>query len=133
MPGFLDKNAASIHSEYVSCLDGDYLGKVLFKNFLLNVVRLKDWDREFKIVTGKNGDAELDSNFPGDALVNINGRRKVVEIKSARASFQHTTRPTINAGWMFSKLREKDSGKLRRYDILFAVGIVQPRIGSTYS
>src|SRR5277367_244833 len=123
MGGFLDKNAASIETEYVSCLDGDYLGKVLFKNFLLNVIRFNESDRRFKIVIGKNGDTDLDSNFPGDALLYINGKARVVEIKFARASFSHMARPTFNAGWMFSKLREKDSGKFRRYDILFAVGI----------
>jgi hypothetical protein len=131
MAGYLDKNAESEQTEYISCLDGDYLGKVLFKNFLKNIIRLNETD--FEIVIGKNGDTKFDSNFPGDATICTNGRKRVVEIKFARASFQGMERPTPNAGWTFSKVLQKDSGRHKKFDILFAVGITVPRLGSGYN
>jgi len=128
MPGFLDKNAYSLQAEYASSLDGDYLGKCILKNFLLHWARLPQ--RDFSIPIGRNGDSQFATKFPGDALVSYQGEYRVIEVKLARVSFQIAGRKTPNGGWTFSKCLETDKGYSRKYDILFAIGVLVPSLGA---
>ena len=128
MAGFLDKYADSIEAEYAASIDGDMLGKFVLKNFLLHCLRLSEQD--FEVPVGRNGDIELGSGFPGDALIHNQRHPRVIEIKLSRAFIRHTHRDTVNVAWLFSKLLRTDKKLPRRYDILVAIGIMTPSLGS---
>ena len=54
MSGFLDKGAPSTEAEYIRYLEGDIFGKIIFKNFALNILKIPE--RDVKIPIGKWGD-----------------------------------------------------------------------------
>lgn len=128
MAGFLDKFADSVETEYAASIDGDTLGKFVFKNFLLHSLRFNE--KDFVIPAERNGNTELGKDFPGDALIYDGRQPRVIEIKLSRALVRHTHRNIVNVGWLFSKLLTTDKKLPRRYDILIGIGLLVPSLGS---
>lgn len=126
MPGFLDPNAVSIEAEYTRYLDPDILGKIVFKNFALNVLGLDA--RNIRIPVSRHGDV---GNYKDlcDAGVRIGARMYSVETKCSRHTVAKKTRLVDpSPRWNFSKLlRSARSGNEKsEFEILFAVGINTP-------
>jgi|SRR5579871_350644 len=135
MPGFLDSRAPSIDAEVIRYLDADILGKMVFKNFLLNVVRLPT--SQFRIPLSRNGDYEFPGTSIPDAMVFVGGKWLRVEIKCARLNIMNRYRGGRKENWMFSYLTQtrKEQQKQRtqawkpgterrkRYDLAFCVGV----------
>lgn len=124
MAGVLDRNAPSIEAEYARYIDGDVLGKILFKNFWLNKVGGSEEDIRFPV--GRFGDVGLDVIFSADAQVKVDGRWRDVEIKLARVNIANRTLGQVAENWGFAKLLLTPSKKRKKYDILFAVGVRLP-------
>jgi hypothetical protein len=126
VPGFLDPDAASIEAEYTRYLDPDILGKIVFKNFAINVLGL---DRKhIRIPVSRHGDV---GNYKDlcDAGIRIGPRIYTIETKCSRQTVAKKTRLTDpSPRWNFSKLlRSARSGQDKSdFEILFAVGINSP-------
>jgi hypothetical protein len=127
MPGFLDPYAVSIQAEYTRYLDPDVLGKIVLKNFAINVLGLKE--SAIRIPVSRQGD---EGNYKElcDAGIRIGSRSYSVETKLSRQIISARSRLTADPSprWMFSKLKYSARSKIERcdYELLFAVGINSP-------
>jgi hypothetical protein len=126
MPGFLDPNALSIEAEYTRYLDPDILGKIVLKNFAINVLGLEP--KHVRIPVSRHGDV---GNYKDlcDAGIRIGPRIYTVETKCSRQTVAKKTRLLDpSPRWNFSKLlRSARSGNDKAdFEILFAVGINSP-------
>ncbi len=131
MAGFLlDASAPSREAEYVRYLEGDIFGKILFRNFAINVFGLKE--EQIDIPIGKWGDIGVDAPH-ADARVKIGDRWLDVEIKFSRINIANKTNGHVKHNWAFGallyspkndRLKEDIDNKKEKkhYDILFAVG-----------
>jgi hypothetical protein len=61
MQGFLDPSAPSILAEYSRYLDSDILGKILFRNFFLNVLKFRE--NEIYVPLGFKLSAQFDKEI----------------------------------------------------------------------
>jgi hypothetical protein len=126
MSGFLDPNAVSVEAEYTRYLDADILGKIVLKNFAINVLGLQF--RDICIPVSRHGDVGNYKDFC-DAGIRIRGRTYSVETKCSRHIVAKKTR-AVNPSprWNFGKLLySARSGRERTdYEILFAVGVDSP-------
>ncbi|MEO7933137.1 MAG: hypothetical protein ABIT76_08265 [Chthoniobacterales bacterium] len=127
MPGFLDTSAVSIPAEYARYLDPDILGKILLKNFAMNVLGIRE--KDIRIPISRQGD---EGNYKDlcDAGIRIGGRSYSIETKLSRQIMSAKSRRTADpaARWNFSKLKRSSASGAERcdYEILFAVGILGP-------
>jgi hypothetical protein len=124
MAGFLDPFAKSIEAEYTRYLADDILGKIIFKNFALNVLGVKPND--VSVTLSRHGDTgtRRDSS---DAGVRFQDRSYIVEAKISRWLVQKRNKISPINRWQFSKLKRSQSGTVRnKYDLVFAVGIDAP-------
>ena len=122
MSGFLDKDAPNIEAEYLRYLDRDILGKLLFKNFRLNVIGLSESDLRIPIGRHTSYDGR---KFLGDAEVRIHERWGSVEIKCAYIGVKESdSRKTPLRYWSFGRLLNtvKKRPKIP-FELAFCIGI----------
>jgi hypothetical protein len=126
MAGFLDLGAPSVEAEYVSYLDDDILGKMIFKSAIKHLFQFQPISR-IQISLARHSATAL----TGDAKVPVGRCLVDVEIKCAKVNIASKNRKNPNEGWMFCPLlRTKGTGNPKRYDLLFAVGILTPASGA---
>jgi len=127
MPGYLDPLAVSIEAEYTRYLDPDILGKIILKNFAMNVLGLSE--KNIRVPVSRQGDQ---GNYKDlcDAGIRIGSRSYSIETKVSRHVISAKSRLTSVPAqrWNFSKLLYSAGSKAERcdYEILFAVGINSP-------
>lgn len=126
MPGFLDPNAVSIEAEYTRYLDSDILGKIVLKNFAINVLGLDS--RDIRAPVSRHGDVGNYKDFC-DAGIRIHGRTYSIETKCSRHILAKKTRVVSpSPRWNFGKLLYSARSRRQRtdYELLFAVGVDSP-------
>jgi hypothetical protein len=119
MAGFLDPNAPNVGVEYRRYLDSDVLGKIIFKNFAINIAGCSELDVEVPI--GRFGDARDAGKFLTDVPVRISKRWRQVEVKYARINIPNRHRGSRNENWAFSRLLKTADGSRKSYDVAFIV------------
>src|SRR5207244_270736 len=106
--------AVSIKAEYTRYLDADLLGKILFKNFCLNVLGVKE--ESVKIALSRHGDLGTHKD-PSDAEIRFENHSYVVETKISRWQIQKRNRINPIPRWSFSGLKHSRIGTERgKYD-----------------
>ena len=127
MPGFLDPLAVSLEAEYTRYLDPDILGKIVLKNFAINVLGIDE--KNIRIPVSRHGDLGNYKDF-SDAGIRIGSRTYSVETKCSRHTVSKRSRSIAEPSprWMFSGLLHSSSKKKERcdYELLFAVGVDSP-------
>lgn len=128
MVGFLDKNAPSPEAEYSRYLDGDILGKILAKNFMINRAGYR-FENIF-VPVGRYGDAEtkyLDSNQvvvdPGDGYIETEIGKVTFEIKCARINIANRDKGRVAENWAFNNILTSPGKTKKKYDLLIAIGV----------
>jgi hypothetical protein len=121
MPGFLDERAPKVDAEYGRYMDGDILGKFLFKNFILN--RAKVPTSDLHIPVGRFGDVGTSWTCGADAQVRIDGKWKEIEIKCARVNIANKTRGGSTENWAFNKILETTSGESKQFDLACFIAV----------
>ena len=122
MAGFLDSYAPSITAEYTRYVEGDALGKIIFKNFLLHRVGLPE--RDIYIPRGRHGDVESDRRLLADVQICVDGSWKDIEIKCARINIANRFLGAKNENWGFISLLT--TGRIKQpksYDIAIAIAV----------
>jgi hypothetical protein len=120
MPGFLDQRAPTVQSEYARYIDGDILGKIVFKNCLLNLLGIPS--SSITIPLGRHGDA--DSGGSDDATVLVGRRKLSIELKSARFNIANKKYGQTKENWAFANLlKDPKTRSKRSYDIAVAIGL----------
>jgi hypothetical protein len=122
MPGFIDPAAPSVEAEYARYLEGDLLGKFVFKNFCRNVLQLPD--RALHIPLGRRGDFGATTKPDADVLVEVNGRKFDVELKCVRVSVPGRKDGNTRKTWFFGPALRKPKGGRRRCDIAVFIGVM---------
>jgi hypothetical protein len=121
MAGYLDSEAPSEYSEYSRYLDGDLLGKYLFKNFCTNYLGLQDAD--IHVPRGRSPRYDP-RRISSDAQVMINRRWLNVEIKCSRLNLAHPWEKTPLECWSFGPMLRAPKGRPKpRCDLAFLVGV----------
>jgi len=124
MSGFLDEFAVSIQAEYARYLDADVLGKILFKNFALNVLGVEKESLQFNL--SRHGDLGTNKD-PSDAEIRFGNRPYIVETKISRGIVQKRNKIDPILRWQFSGLKHSAKGTKRgKYDLVFAIGMNAP-------
>jgi hypothetical protein len=124
MSGFLDPYAVSIEAEYSRYLDADLLGKILFKNFALNVLGIKD--DAIRIPLSRQGDLGNYKDL-SDIGILFENRPYRIETKISRWVVQKRNKINPIPRWAFSGLKHSANGTERsQYDLVFAAGIHAP-------
>lgn len=120
MAGFLDSFAPSIAAEYTRYIEGDALGKILFKNFLRH--RIGVTDEQIYVPRGRHGDVEADRVIKAGAQVSLNQSWKDIEIKCARINKANRYRGADKEDWAFTSLLTTGRNKEpKNYDIAVAI------------
>lgn len=129
MTGFLDPSAPSIPAEYARYIDGDLMGKLIARNFLVN--RLGFVPSAVFTPLGRYGDANIKyakagaiTHDPGDGHVWIGQRRVTFEIKCARINIANRARGYTNENWAFVNLLHSPRKAAKSYDVLVAIGVL---------
>jgi hypothetical protein len=109
MSGFLNQIAPSVELEYSRYLDGDVLGRILTKNFLVN--RLGYQIDNVVIPVGRYGDAGIKyatdgvvAHDPGDGYVNTSIGPLAFEIKCARMNIANRHIGQQAENWAFTNI-----------------------------
>ena len=122
----LDPNAVSLEAEYTRYIDSDILGKIVLKNFAVNVLGLPA--RKIRVPISRQGDIGNYKDFT-DVGITIGNRTYNVEAKCSRHIVARRTRVIQPAPrWTFSRLLYSDKSRRERldYELLFAVGVNSP-------
>lgn len=123
MPGFLDKNAPNPVAEYSRYIEGDILGKIVLKSFLVHLIGVSE--KDIYIPLSRYGDIDTPRALTADAQVRISGKWLDVEIKCAHVNIANRTRGDTNENWAFGKLLVTDARRTKqKYDVLFAAGVL---------
>lgn len=127
MPGFLDPHAVSVEAEYTRYLNPDVLGKIVLKNFALNILELSD--RQIRIPIARHGDIGNYRDL-SDAGIRLGNRWYSVESKCSYHTITTKSRYTADpsARWNFSGLLHSPRSRRERaeYEIAFCVGVDAP-------
>lgn len=129
---FLDAEAFSQSAEYRRFLDGDYLGKLLFKSFLVRRVGLAPDSPRFSIPLSRYGELGSLSRNVYDASFFVDDIELKIELKLARVNIADATRrgqgrPGAHLGpenWAFNKLLKTPAGVPLEYDVAVAIGVL---------
>jgi hypothetical protein len=128
MSGCLDNNAPSIDAESGRYLDGDILGKVITKNFLLNVIGYEAG--QVYIPVGRYGNAaeKYDASGRiqpdlGDGHVQTSQGRVTFEIKCARINIANRYKLESAENWAFVNIKTTPAKVPKAYDVLIAIGL----------
>lgn len=126
MVKILDPNAPSQTAEYARYLDGDLIGKILTRNFLVNRLGYKS-ESVFTPI-GRYGDARVKTDQfgvvrnPGDGHIEIDGMRITFEVKFARINIANRARGEKAKNWAFVNLKHSPGKAKKNYDVLIAIG-----------
>jgi hypothetical protein len=121
MGGFLDRDAPSLRAEYLRYVEKDILGKILFKNFFLNVLNFPE--EAIYIPLGRSSRYDP-RKLIGDAQILEQGRWLNAEIKCAYKRNTHLTRPNPLLTWGFDRvIHTAKKNSKSTCDFVFAVGI----------
>jgi hypothetical protein len=120
MPGYLDKQAPSIPIEFFRYVDSDILGKLLFKNFVTNILKLRE--SAFSVSLARHGE-RYGRKLDADAEIYFRRKTIGIEIKCSRLNICHPDTDDLRC-WNFNKVKETDKRQLKRFDVLFAVGVL---------
>jgi hypothetical protein len=127
MSGFLDPNAPSILAEYSHYLDSDILGKILFRNFFLNVLRFRE--EEIYLPLGRSTRYD-ERKLTSDAHVLVRGHWLDVEIKTSHVNIIHPHRSRPLKCWSFGRMLYTTRKKEKiPFDFAFAVGVYSRGLG----
>jgi hypothetical protein len=120
VPGYLDKQAKSVRVEFFRYVDKDIFGKILFKNFVTNILKLRE--PAFTVALARHGERH---GRKLDADAEIYFRRKTIniEIKFSHLNIVHPDKENLRC-WSFSKVLETGKQQPKRFDFLFAVGVL---------
>jgi len=119
----LDNDAPSPNSEYRRFLDSDYLGKLLFKSFLVHRAGVSH-DR-IHIPLSRHRDIGQDNVVLHDATVDVEDVHLDIEIKCARINIANKDKGGTKDNWQFSfLLKTHNQAEKKKYDIAFAIGIL---------
>lgn len=128
MTGFLDVSAPSTAAEYARYVDGDILGKLIVRNFLINRIGVPP-EAIFTPV-GRYGDAVVKyanpgnvTHDPGDGHVDLPSGRLTFEIKLARINIANRSRGGAGENWAFVNLKHSPGKAAKSYQLLVAVGV----------
>src|SRR5881394_913143 len=121
MAGFLDPEAPSIRAEYFRYIEKDILGKILFKNFFLNVLNFRE--EAIYIPLGRSPRYD-ERKIIGDAQVLVEGQWLDAEIKCAYMRITHYRRRNPLMTWGFDRvIRTAKRNNKSPCNFIFAVGI----------
>ena len=128
MVGFLDLLAPNVAAEYARYIDGDLLGKLIAKNFLVN--RLGYASEAVLTPLGRYGDARAKYatpgtviHDPGDGHVHTTQGRISYEVKCARINMGNRHTGNTAENWAFVNLLTTPAKVPKSYDVLIAIGI----------
>jgi len=129
LTGFLDQSAPGILAEYSRYIDGDLLGKLITKNYLVR--RLGYAPEQIYIPLGRYGDAQVKfakrgtvQKDLGDGHVETDSARVSFEIKCARINIRNQYLGYKAHDWAFVNLIRSPGGIAKTYDVLIAIGLV---------
>lgn len=121
MAGFLDLNAPSIHAEYFRYVEKDILGKILFKNFFLNVLNFGE--EAIYIPLGRSSRYD-ERKIAGDAQVLVEGQWLDAEIKCCYKRITHPHRRNPLKTWGFDRVLRTAKRKSKSpCNFVFGIGI----------
>jgi hypothetical protein len=129
MPRILDPLAPSVSAEYARYIDGDLMGKLLTRNFLVNRLGYKPEN----VITpiGRYGDARVKyitpgvvNHDPGDGHIEIDGNLITFEVKFARVNIANRSLGQFAKNWAFVNLKNSPGKARKKYDILIAIGVL---------
>lgn len=127
MAGFIDPQAPDILTEYSRFVGDDFLGKVIFKNFLLN--RIGILHDQIHIPRGRHGDVGAQDKSAADARVRIELGSLNVEVKCARINVANRSRGDKNENYQFfGWTRTRDLLKAKEFDLAVAICVGVPGI-----
>lgn len=130
MSGFLDSFAPSIPAEYIRYLDRDILGKIVFKNFAQNILKI-DTVKNLRIPLSRHGDNGIYKNSC-DAEIRFGTHWYSVETKCSWQVVAKRCKADPKPRWVFSRLTHSPKGNERSdHDLVFAVGINAPGLEDT--
>jgi len=128
MSGFLDPFAPSIVAEYSRYIDGDLLGKIIAKNFLINVLNIPE--KNVHIPVGRYGDASAKYlgegkvvHDIGDGYVDTAQGKVTIEIKCARINIANRSSGGKGQNWAFVNVTKSPGQVDKTYDVLIAIGV----------
>ncbi len=128
MTGFLDLSAPNTAAEYARYVDGDILGKLIVRNFLINRIKLPA--KSIFTPVGRYGDAAVKyanadtvAHDPGDGHVDLPTGRLTFEIKLARINIANRSRGGADENWAFVNLKHSPGKATKSYQLLIAVGL----------
>ena len=128
MTGFLDPSAPNTAAEHARYVDGDILGKLIVRNFLINRIELPA--ESIFTPVGRYGDAAVKyaksgsvTYDPGDGHVDLPTGRLTFEIKLARINIANRARGGTDENWAFVNLKHSPGKATKSYQILVAVGL----------
>lgn len=128
MTGFLDLSAPNTAAEYARYVDGDILGKLIVRNFLVNRIELPA--ESIFTPVGRYGDAAVKyatagsvTHDPGDGHVDLPTGRLTFEIKLARINIANRARGGSDENWAFVNLKHSPGKAEKSYRLLVAVGL----------
>lgn len=123
MPGFLDSHAPSIKAEYTRFLNPDILGKIILKNFALNVLGLPaDYIRT---PLSRHGDLGTYKDSV-DANIRFKNRWYEVETKFSHHVVAKRCKTRPYPRWLFSRALRSGRKDGNPYDLLFGIGLNLP-------
>jgi hypothetical protein len=127
MPGFLDPDAVSLDAEYVRYLSPDILGKIILKNFAMNVLGLGA-DR-IRVPISRHGDVGAYRDL-SDSEIRVGSRRYSIETKCSYHVVAKRSRCAADPSprWNFSGLLHSARSRHERtdFELVFAVGVNMP-------
>ncbi|TAM40484.1 MAG: hypothetical protein EPN61_11210 [Burkholderiaceae bacterium] len=128
MTGFLDPQAPNSIAEYSRYIDGDLLGKLIAKNFLVNRVGYQSSDVSTPL--GRYGDAARKYAIeggavhdPADGFVETKIGAVSYEVKCARINIANRYKGESKENWAFVNLSTTPAKKPKSYGVLIAIGI----------
>jgi hypothetical protein len=128
MPFILDPSAPNQRAEYSRYIDGDLLGKIITRNFLVNRCGFSLGSIYTPI--GRYGDASKLYATPGsvihdmgDGYVDVETGRVTFEVKCARINIANRSLGHTLENWAFVNVLHSPGKAPKTYDVLIAVGL----------
>ena len=119
----LDPGAPSLAAEMRRFLDGDYLGKLIFRSLLEGACGYEEDSQAIQIPLGRYGRLGEDSHSLYDAHIQHQGSDLAVELKLARINIRDAKRGNTNYNWAFNNLLRTPGRKQKSYDLAVCIGI----------
>lgn len=124
-PAPLDPSAPSITEEFQRFLDGDYLGKLVFRSFLEHTLGAHSVATSLTFPLGRYGALGTGRQAMADARWESGARTCTIELKLARVNIRDARRGRTKENWAFNNLLATPNGVKKSYDIAVAIGVRQ--------